>query len=129
MATITPTFTLTSTDAFDNQALSLSVTDSLSVTNPMADASRISAATGGTAIFGTGQAVITYVYVKHTGLLASDGTTSTTNVLTVKDAGGASHATLQAGEFCFFPLPASEGLTLTSTTAAVLAEYAYFSKA
>ena len=41
MASLIPTLTLTSSDAFASQALSLSVTDNLSVAAPMADVSRM----------------------------------------------------------------------------------------
>ena len=52
MATLTPTLTLASTDAFANQAISLSVTDSLTVSAPMADVSR--AATNDAGRYGAG---------------------------------------------------------------------------
>ena len=41
MATLTPTLTLTSTDAFAGQAINLSVTDSLSITAPYTDISKM----------------------------------------------------------------------------------------
>ena len=41
MATLTPTLTLTSSDVFADQPLSLSVTDSLTVEAPMSDISRM----------------------------------------------------------------------------------------
>tara|TARA_R100000900_G_scaffold43236_1_gene35259 strand:- start:1951 stop:2340 length:390 start_codon:yes stop_codon:yes gene_type:complete len=129
MATLTPTLTLASTDAFSNQPISLSVTDSLTIAAPYTDVSKIAAATGGSIITAASGAPITYFYLKHTGLLASDGTTATTNLVTVSDAGGAAIATLATGEFMFFPSAAGEGVKVTSATAAVFVEYAYFSKA
>ena len=41
MATLTPTLTLNSTDIFTDQPLALSVTDSLTVSAPMTDISRM----------------------------------------------------------------------------------------
>jgi len=128
MATLTPTLTLASTDAFSNQPISLSVTDSLSIEAPMADVSKIAAATGGTVITAASGSPITYFYLKHTGFLAADGTTATTNLVTVSDAGGAAIATLGTGEFMWLPVAAGEGMKVTSATAAVFVEYAYFSK-
>ena len=126
MATLTPTLTLASTDAFANQPISLSVTDSLTIAAPYTDISKVGAATGGTTILATSQAVVSYVYVKNTGKLAADGNT-TTNLVTVAQTDG-DVATLAAGEFMFMPLTASKGLTVTSASAAVFVEYAYFSK-
>ena len=130
MATLTPTLTLVSTDAFAHQPISISVTDSLSIVAPYTDVSRIAAATSaGTELIAASQAVVTYVYLRHTGVLAADGN-ATTNLVTVENAAsGEGIATLEAGEFMFFPLKASEGLQLISATAAVFVEYIYFSKA
>ena len=130
MATLTPTLTLVSTDAFAHQPISVSVTDSLSIVAPYTDVSRIAAATSaGTELIAASQAVVTYVYLRHTGVLAADGN-ATTNLVTVENAAsGEGIATLEAGEFMFFPLKASEGLQLISATAAVFVEYIYFSKA
>ena len=111
MATLTPTLTLASTDAFSNQPISLSVTDTLTVEAPYTDISKIAAATGGSIITAASGAPITYFYLKHTGFLASDGTTATTNLVTVADAGGSTIATLAAGEFMFFPSAAGEGVS------------------
>ena len=128
MATLTPTLTLVSTDAFSHQPINISVTDSLSVVAPYTDLSRIAAATGGTIITAASGSPITYFYVKHTGVLASNGN-ATTNLVTSADAGGATIATLDAGEFMFLPVAAGEGLKCTSASAAVFVEYVYFSKA
>jgi hypothetical protein len=67
MATLTPTLTLVSTDAFSHQAINVSVTDSLSVVAPYTDLSRIAAATsGGTELIAATQAVVTYIFLKNT---------------------------------------------------------------
>ena len=128
MATLTPTLTLVSTDAFEHQPINISVTDSLSVVAPYTDLSRVAAATGGTLILAQSGSPITYIYIKHTGVLASNGN-ATTNLVTVRDEDDASIATLAAGEFCFFPLAAGIGLEVLTADAAAFVEYIYFSKA
>lgn len=134
MATLTPTLTLTSTDAFAHQNISISVTDSLTITAPYSDVSRFD--TGDTNDVGAGAGIMhpasgsadVYFYVRHLGLLASDGTTASTNLVTLSDAGGSNFLRLGAGEFAFFPVLAGEGLKAVSATADVLLEYAYFTK-
>ena len=81
MATLTPTLTLVSTDAFSHQPINVSVTDSLSVVAPYTDLSRIAAATsGGTELIAATQAVVTYIFLKHTGVLASNGDRKSTRL-------------------------------------------------
>ena len=120
MATLTPTLTLAITD-LGSDAVSLSVTDALTVTAPSGSIQKIS--TGANRL-GAGVGVLltealslatTFVYVKHTGKLASDGTTDchAANdfvVLTNAD-GDANYIKLQPGEFCFFPLMEYDGAT------------------
>ena len=63
MATLTPTLTLVSTDAFSHQPINISTTDSLSVTAPYTDLSRIApVVTGGsgTIITAASNSPITY---------------------------------------------------------------------
>ena len=135
MATLTPTLTLSSSDAFTHQNISISVTDSLSFVAPYSDVSRFD--TGDEAPIGGGVAGVihpasgsarVYFYVRNTGLLASDGTTETTNTIEIQDAGGSAFLTLGKGEFAFFPLKAGEGLKAVSATADVILEYAYFTQ-
>ena len=102
MATLTPTLTLTSTDATTDQ-LSFSVTDSLSVTSPLQSMSKVVAtATGGDNIVVplTG-GTITYFYCRHTG--TTDGTTATTQLVDVEETGDAAFARLGPGEWLFLP--------------------------
>ncbi|ASF00521.1 hypothetical protein [uncultured virus] len=102
MATLTPTITLTSTDATIDQ-LAFSVTDSLSVTSPLQSMSKVVAtATGGDNIVVplTG-GTITYFYCRHTG--TTDGTTATTQLVDVEETGDAAFARLGPGEFMFLP--------------------------
>ena len=102
MATLTPTLTLTSTDATIDQ-LAFSVTDSLSVTSPLQSMSKVVAtATGGDNIVVplTG-GTITYFYCRHTG--TTDGTTATTQLVDVEETGDAAFARLGPGEWLFLP--------------------------
>tara|TARA_R110000787_G_scaffold249634_2_gene355213 strand:- start:1369 stop:1779 length:411 start_codon:yes stop_codon:yes gene_type:complete len=134
MATLTPTLTLHSSD-LSSEVLSLSVSDSLSITAPSMGISTLSTVVN----FGDGAGIlipeedttINYVYIKHTGFAASDGTTASTNLVTISpdtDATGSMKIVLGTGEFAFFPLIGSEGLKVTHATAAVMIEFAYWSK-
>ena len=109
MATLTPTLTLVSTD-LTADSLSLSVTDSLTVTSPYLGISRATvSATGANNIIQPqtdGQTY--YMYIKHTGT---------------------SVGKLAAGEFAFFPSGGhSLGVQLQASSGTIVAEYAYFTK-
>ena len=148
MATLTPTLTLASTDAFASQPLSLSVSDSLTITAPMTDISTMNTdddprGYGAGVIIDEEDTNEYYVYVKHTGLLASDGTTAshaTNDFVSIGNGDGDAAANiikLQPGEFCFFPTTAADGtdggvevggVKATAGSAAVRLEYAYFKR-
>ena len=147
MATLTPTLTLTSTDAFENQEINLSVTDSLTIQAPMTDISRMATNDNignGAGIIVADELTDTYfVYVKHTGLLASNGTSAShasNDFVTLSNAdadGTSSIIKLQPGEFSFFPLAPSDGsdggvevggLKVTKGGADVIIEFAYFKR-
>ena len=132
MATLTPTLTLTSTDATTDQ-LAFSVTDSLSVTTPIQSMSKVVAtATGGDNIVVplTG-GTITYFYCRHTG--TTDGTTATTQLVDVEETGDAAFARLGAGEFMFLPFchhAGNVGIQFqVAHASSVQMEYAFFTKA
>ena len=131
MATLTPTLTLASTDAFANQAISLSVTDSLTVGAPMADISTIIIdTTGANNIIVPAGTAVTYLYVKHTG--TTDGSTATAQIVDIEDTANVAISRLAAGEFAFFPANkagGSTGIQLQSASGNVLCEYMYFTKA
>ena len=144
MATLTPTLTLSSTDIFADQPLALTVTDSLTVSAPMTDISRMNSDDN----IGNGAGVIIadlltdtyYVYVKHTGILASDGTTSASasDYITLSNADGdMDFIRLYSGEFAFFPLTPSDGsdggvevggLKVEAASAAVQVNYGYWKR-
>jgi len=144
MATLTPTLTLSSTDIFADQPLALTVTDSLTVAAPMTDISRMNTDDN----IGNGAGVIIpestdiyFVYVKHTGILASDGVTaaSSSDHVLLGDVDGTAGVKirLNAGEFAFFPLNVGDdsagsggdgGLKVTAGSAAVQINYGYWKR-
>ena len=147
MATLTPTLTLTSSDVFADQPLSLSVTDSLTVEAPMSDISRMNSDDD----IGHGAGVIIdevdtntyYIYVKHTGILASDGTSTANATADYITLGNEANALsrmiiLYPGEFAFFPIVGNNdstddgdevgGLKIHAASAAVQINYAYWKR-
>ena len=136
MATLTPTLTLASTDIFTDQPLNLSVTDSLTVQAPMTDISRMNSNDN----IGSGAGVIIadliqdtyYVYVKHTGILSSDGTTAanaTADYITLSNADGEAGSDiirLYPGEFAFFPWTGETDINILSVAGTPTLEYAIF---
>ena len=128
MATLTPTLTLTSTDATTDQ-LSFSVTDSLSVTAPHIGLAKIAVTTTGAnnIIQPATDGQTYYVYVKHTGVDASGSTVTTT--LNVELTGDVVIGKLAANEFMFMPVGGhSLGVQLQASSGTIVAEYAYFTK-
>ena len=118
MATLTPTLTLTSSDT-SSDALSLTVTDSLTVTVPNVDVQRKSIPTSFTEIFAS-DVQATYVYFKNT---------DSSNVVVLREGtGNQSIIDLAAGEFCFFPLKANVGIDAQSVGGACVLEYGYWTK-
>ena len=119
MATLTPTLTLTSTDA-TSETLNLEVTDSLTVTAPSVGISRITITTADNqelvddAISG-----VKYFYAKNT---------DSTNFVVLQTTASVQYARLSPGEFCFFPINDSAGLEARADTASCILEYAYWKK-
>ena len=129
MATLTPTLTLTSTDATTDQ-LAFSVTDSLSVTAPHIGLAKISVSTTGAnnIIQPATDGQTYYVYVKHTGVDASGSDVTTT--LNIELTGDVVIGKLAVGEFMFMPIGGhSLGVQLQASSGTIVAEYAYFTKA
>ena len=148
MATLTPTLTLSSTDVFENQPLNLSVTDTLTVSAPMTDISRMNTDDN----IGNGAGVIIdeldtntyYVYVKHTGILASDGVTAANaaaDYITLGNEDGDAPSKLvilYPGEFAFFPIQGNNdtsddgaevgGLKVFAASAAVQINYGFWKR-
>jgi hypothetical protein len=129
MATLTPTLTLTSTDATTDQ-LAFSVTDSLSITAPHTGLAKASVSTTGAnnIIQPATDGQTYYVYVKHTGVDASGSTVTTT--MNIELTGDVVIGKLAAGEFMWMPVGGhSLGVQLQASSGTIVAEYAYFTKA
>ena len=119
MATLTPTITLTSTDATAD-ALSLTITDSLTTAEPTVNIARAAILhTGPTNILTTANSSITYVYLKNL---------DSTNIITVKIDDATAFLDLNPEEFAFFPLKGAVGLECQANTATCKLEYGYWTK-
>ena len=129
MATLTPTLTLTSTDATTDQ-LSFSVTDSLSVTHPHQGLSKVSVTTtGADTIIIPSLDARRYFYLRHTGVDTS-GSTVTTDIK-VEEGDENWFSRLAPGEFLWVPLNRDgvQIIQLETTGGTIVAEYAYWTKA
>ena len=130
MATLTPTLTLSSTDAFTDIE-NFSISDTLTTKAPSQSLSKIVVDTTGAnnIIVTANDDKQTWVFIKHTGK-AADGTTDTSNHCDVELTGDTAVGTLKPGEFCFFPFcgnGASVGVQLQAVSASVTMEYAFWS--
>ena len=119
MATLTPTLTLTSTDA-TSDALSLSVTDSLTVTHPSTGISRITITTADNQeLVDEAVSGVKYFYAKNT---------DATNFVVLQTTASVQYARLSPGEFAFFPINDAAGLEARADTASCVLEYAFWTK-
>tara|TARA_R100000329_G_scaffold141458_1_gene124294 strand:- start:327 stop:773 length:447 start_codon:yes stop_codon:yes gene_type:complete len=144
--TLTPTLTLVCSD-LTSDATNFTVTDSLSVTAPAGSVQKISSAANplnagaGVLLTEAASTATTFVYVKHTGKLASDGTTachaSNDFIKLSNEDGDMDFIKLQPEEFCFFPLMEFDGsdggveaggLKVEAGSAAVMIEFAYWTR-
>ena len=123
MATLTPTLTLASTNALSD-TLNLSVTDTLTTTNP-SEFSRISVShSGNGTILYADSGAVAYVYIKNIGTKSR-----TIDIRTANASGaGTAYAQLAPGEFAFFPTKNNEGVEVISETSAETVEYGVFKK-
>ena len=119
MATLTPTLTLTSSDA-TSDSLALSVTDSLTVTAPAVGISRLTITTADDQeLVDEATSGVFYFYAKNM---------DTTNFVILQTTASVQYARLSPGEFCFFPINAAAGLEARADTASCVLEYAYWTK-
>tara|TARA_Y100000004_G_scaffold192026_1_gene251862 strand:+ start:649 stop:1041 length:393 start_codon:yes stop_codon:yes gene_type:complete len=129
MATLNATLTLSSKNATSNE-INLTVTKALSVTDPIVGVSKVSATgTGGDNIILASHSSIRYLYLKHTGLDASDAATA--HNLAVEIENNKSFAELGPGEFLFVPIGQNSGsvaVQLEAVSGTIVAEYAYFTE-
>jgi len=121
MATVTLRVSLDSTGV-SSDALNLTVTDTLNVTNPSISMARVSVATTGQVNILTtaDNTAKTYVYLKNI---------DETNHVDVKIDDATQFAELGPGEFCVLPISPAAGLELTADTAACIVEYAFWTTA
>tara|TARA_R100000458_G_C8274967_1_gene249984 strand:- start:74 stop:445 length:372 start_codon:yes stop_codon:yes gene_type:complete len=122
MATLTPTLTITSSDAMSD-ALSITLTDSLAITDPV-EMGKVNITTGaGTVgdntLIPSTDSNVYYVYLKNT---------DDANFVLVRRDNGNNMMKLHAGEFTFFPLADGIGLEMQADTDTVKVEYGFFKK-
>jgi hypothetical protein len=119
MATLTPTLTLTSSDA-TSDSLALSVTDSLTVTAPAVGISRLTITTADNQeLVDEATSGVFYFYAKNM---------DASNFVILQTTGSVQYARLSPGEFCFFPVNDGNGLEARADTASCVLEYAYWKK-
>lgn len=119
MASLTPTLTLASTDA-TSEALSLSVTDTLTVTHPAIGISRVTITTADNQeLVDEALSGVKYFYAKNM---------DTTNFVVLQTTASVQYARLSPGEFAFFPINDGAGLEARADTASCVLEYAYWTK-
>ena len=130
MATLTAKLTITSQNA-TSSPISLNVSDSVTVGNPIVGLSKVTAtATGNETIILESHSDIRYLFLKHTGIDGSN--VSTTQNLEVEIENGKSFAELGPGEFLWVPVGQNSGsvaVQLEAVSGTIVAEYAYFTKA
>ena len=118
MATLKTTLVLSSNDAMSD-VLSISVNDTLAVTNPT-ELSRKSIATGSAQAVIASNAAFSYVYLK---VISGANSTDWLQVL----LGGHAKLKMRVGEFAFLPLYNAQAITAEAQTAACVVEYGYWS--
>ena len=119
MATLNTTLSITSATVSSN-ALSLSISDVLAVGNPIQGLSRESIGTSNPVeLIPASVSADTYIYIKNT---------DTTNFLFLKTAGGQTYAKLSSLEAILICVYGGIGVEVLADTAAIIAEYATFTK-
>ena len=120
MATLTPTLTLTSTDASTDE-LNITVTDSLTTTTPSVGLSRTTITTADNQeLVDDGVSGVFYFYFKNL---------DATNFVILQTTASVQYARVGPGEFAFFAVNDSNGLEARADTATCNVEYAYWKKA
>ena len=128
MATLVPTLTLSSTDA-TSDALSFSVTDSLTVTSPLQSLSLVTVTTvGANTVIVPSADARRFLFLRHTGV-DSGGSTVTTDIK-VEEGDENWFARVGPGEWMFVPLNAdgAQAIQLEATGGTIVAEYAYWTR-
>tara|TARA_R110000765_G_scaffold151419_1_gene254095 strand:- start:3588 stop:3947 length:360 start_codon:yes stop_codon:yes gene_type:complete len=118
MATLTTTLTLSSTDALTD-ALSITTTDSLTITNP-SEFSRKPIATGSAQSVIASNSAFSYVYLK---VISGANSTDWLQVL----IGGHAKLKIRVGEMAFMPIYNAQAITAESYGGACVVEYGAWS--
>ena len=119
MATLTPTLTLSSADA-TSDALSITVTDILTITEPSVGLSRQTITTADNQeLVDEAVSGVFYFYAKNL---------DTSNFIILQTTASVQYARISPGEFCFFPINDGNGLEARADTASCIIEYGYWKK-
>ena len=111
---------MTSTDTATD-ALSVSVTDTLTVGPPTVGLSKITITTADNQeLVDEAVSGVKYFYAKNT---------DSTNFVILQTTASVQYARLSPGEFAFFPVNDGNGLEARADTASCVLEYAYWTKA
>jgi len=117
MATLKPTLTLISSDA-TTDALSITLTDTLTVGEPNISMARASVTTGAaTELLANSVAVRCFVYIKNM---------DTSNAVNVRMVDDSVFCELDGGEFMFYPCKASTGVEVIALTSTTEIEYGFW---
>ena len=117
--TLTPTLTLSSLGA-TSDTLSVSVTDTLTISGTRSEFSRINVLSDGSpTTLTTSNKGIFYLYVKNIGI-----NSRSVNIL----SGDYVFSVLSAGEFCFIPMRGDVSIGLQATGGTEVVEYGYWQK-
>jgi hypothetical protein len=119
MATLVPTLTLTSSDAFSDE-LSFSVTDSLTTGTPSQGLTKVTITTSDNQeLVDEAVSGVKYFFAKNH---------DTTNFVILQTTASVQYARLSPLEWCFFPINDGAGLEARADTASCILEYAYWAK-
>ena len=119
MATLTPTLTLVSTDAFSDE-LNFSVTDSLTVEALSQGLTKQTITTSDDQeLVDNAESGVFYFFAKNH---------DSTNFVILQTTASQQYARLSPGEFCFFAEAVGEGVIIVADTADCVVEYGVFTK-
>ena len=113
MATLTPTLKLTSSDVMTD-TLSLSTTDSLTISGDVVGISRVALSTGDLTLLAAASYTKSYVYLKNP---------DTTDSLIFADDGDQIFCRLAPGEFAFYPTADNTKIQCKSTANTPIVEF------
>ena len=119
MATLTPTLSLSSTDA-TSDPLSIASSLPLTITTPSVGLSRQNITTDDNQeLVDEAVSGVFYFYAKNL---------DTTNFVILQTTASVQFARLSPGEFCFFPVNTGAGIEARADTATCILEYGYWKK-